>query len=128
MTYRMKPSRLGAPVSVHRARKRRCEKYADAGFNLSQAAESEGITRAALWQWLNRKGFHDLRRRLADNARWTTLSSQEVVSRLRVVQSSKTQRVAAKHLGISDAAMCDFLKRYAPEGIEDALELYEVAA
>ena len=52
-------------------------------------------------------------------------SAEVVYHRLQTVLESKTHRQAAKKLGITAPALHFFLKRHAPFGLEDAIDLYK---
>lgn len=94
------------------------------GGSLKHFAERVGISRAGASLYLERHSPVTLRA-LSDNHRYNSLDPIAVLERLRVVVSSRTKAQAAKTLGITASGLSLFLSRYAPDGVQEALEEYE---
>lgn len=109
---------------MKRQRLRLAREIISEGGSLGDFANVLGITNVAAINYLERHS-PACRRALADNNRGRSMHPIRVLERLRVIASCRTQRQAAKKLGLSHGRVSVFLKHYAPEGIEDALELYE---
>ena len=94
--------------------------------NLTDFAEKCGITTAAAIYYLKRNSpcSYDA---LKDGHRRSALHPFKVLNRLRVLSRHKTKAAAAKELGVTLVCLRMFVSRYAPDGIEDALEDYEEA-
>jgi len=52
------------------------------------------------------------------------LHPEVIYQRLLIIKDSRTQREAAKRIGITHVAVHQLLRRHAPDGIDDALDLY----
>jgi predicted transcriptional regulator len=109
---------------MKRQRLRIAREVISEGGSLVDFARVVGITRVAALKYLE-KHSPATRRALADNNRGRSMHPIRVLERLRVIAKCRTQRQAAKKLGLSHGRISVFLKHYAPDGIEDALELYE---
>jgi predicted transcriptional regulator len=128
MTYEIlrfdrKPTDSEAYI-MKRQRLRIAREVISEGGSLVDFARIVGITRVGALKYLE-KHSPATRRALADNNRGRSMHPIRVLERLRVIAGCRTQRQAAKKLGITRGRVSVFLKHYAPEGIEDALELYE---
>jgi predicted transcriptional regulator len=109
---------------MKRQRLRLAREIISEGGCLADYARALDVSVPAVIQYLE-KHSPACRRALADNNRGRSMHPVRVLERLRVIASCRTQYQAAKKLGLSHSRVCVFLKHYAPEGIEDALELYE---
>lgn len=96
------------------------------GGSLKDFAERIGISTTGVIKYLD---LHSpsTRRALADNHRGNSMHPIRVLERLRIIHASRSLRHAASKIGINHSAVFTFVKRYAPDGIEDALADYEEA-
>jgi predicted transcriptional regulator len=109
---------------MKRKRLRLAREIISEGGCLADYARALGISVPGVIQYLE-KHSPCTRRALADNNRGRSMHPIRVLERLRVIAKSRSQHQAAKKLGLSPSRICLFIKHYAPDGIEDALELYE---
>jgi len=122
----MRPGRFACPKLWHR-RVAIARQVAVDGGGIGDVAKAWG-TSAALVSLRLRKHAPEVHADLKSNARSVALSPETVRERLQVIASSKTQAEAARTLNVTSSAIVGFLKRYAPFGVEDALQDYEEAA
>ena len=94
------------------------------GLCISDAARRIGISKVGVIRWLEHNGHSELRRALAENARYSAVTPEEARRRLEVFISNKTQAAAARELGITAAALHCWMKDNAPDGAESALQDY----
>lgn len=97
---------------------------ADEGGCLRHVADAWGVSAARITMVLPEKDA-DLHRQLRDNSRRTrSLSADEVSKRLSAYAESGNMSATARQFGMTPSGFFLFLKRYAPFGVEDALEDY----
>ncbi|NQZ47767.1 MAG: hypothetical protein HRT63_09625 [Erythrobacter sp.] len=94
--------------------------------NVTDFAKAIGISVPGAIYYLRRHSPETLQV-LKDGNRRIALDPGRVLHRLRVISQSKTKVAAAEKLGLSQPGVFMFIKRYAPHGIEDALQDYEEA-
>ncbi len=94
--------------------------------NVTDFANAIGISLTGAIYYL-RRNSPDTLDALKDGHRRVALHPLRVLHRLRVLSKSKTKAAAAKKLGLSQPGIFMFIKRYAPDGVEEALADYEEA-
>ena len=94
------------------------------GLCISEAAKRIGISKPGVIRWLENNGHSELRRGLADNARYSAVRPKEARRRLEAFISNKTQAAAAREIGITAAGLHCWMKKNAPDGAESALQDY----
>ena len=98
------------------------ETMCEEGLCITDAARRIGISKVGVIRWLENNGHSELRRELADNARYSAVTPQEARRRLEAFISNETQEAAARELGITGAALHHWMKRNAPDGAHSALQ------
>ena len=94
------------------------------GLCIAEAARRIGISNVGVIRWLEHNGHSELRRALADNARYNAVRPEEARRRFEVIISNKTLEAAARELGITGSSLCHWMKKNAPDGAESALQDY----
>ncbi len=109
-----------------RQRLRLARECVSEGLNLTDFAERAGISTQSAMMYLRRHSpaTHEA---LRDGHRKSSLHPLRVLHRLRVISRHKTGQSAAKELGVTQQAISMFIKRYCPDGVEEALQDYEEA-
>ena len=100
------------------------EAMREEGLCIADAARRIGISKGGVIRWLENNGHSELRRGLADNARYSAVKPEEARRRLQAFISNETQEAAARELGITGAALHHWMRRNAPDGAESALQDY----
>jgi len=120
--------KTGRPTDYIKLRryKRLAATVAYEGGNLKEFAERAGVSAAFATRYLKQRA-PEHHRALKDNARYAALHPLVVLSRLRVIAQSRTKTIAAKRLNLTLPGLSNFLKRYAPDGVTEALPEYEEA-
>ena len=101
-----------------------CKRVVENQGNVSDAATELGMAPNTLWRWLLNND-PDLLESLVVNGRFgrsTRLTRDERVRRLRLVATIKPRSVVAERLGITQAGLSQFMRRWAPDGAKAALE------
>jgi len=122
----MKTGRYACPI-LWADRISKARQVADDGGLINDVAKAWG-TSAALVSVRLRTYAPEIHQQLKSNPNRTTLSPETVRDRLRIIARTATHAEAARALNISQAGVIGFLKRYAPFGVQDALQDYEEAA
>ena len=101
------------------------EQVAAEGGGLKELATAFGVSKVAARKWALRHQPENyqlivengIRRRVIN-----PITATEHLRRLRLVQDYKKQTAVAAELNVSPSAVCLYLKRHAPWGIEEAIE------
>lgn len=115
---------LSTDYLLLRQRKRQARIAIHEGLNLKEFAEQLDVTPAAVSRYLLKRA-PDLHAALKNNSRGSSLHPETTLNRLRTLHSSRTLTEAAKRLNMTPGGLCSFIKRNAPDGVEDALADYE---
>lgn len=94
------------------------------GGNLTDFADRIGVSRPMVTKYLM-KHSPCTHQALKDNARYNAMHPIRVLERLRVIEQCRTRAQAARRLCMSTSGVTLFVKRYAPDGVKDALDDYE---
>lgn len=107
-----------------RQRKRIAMQVVSECGNIQMVAERWGVTNPAARKQLMKR-WPSIYEALRSGRPRHQLHPHRVLHRLRVTARHGNQGRAAKELGIDRMALRQFLNRYAPDGLDEALALYE---
>lgn len=118
--------KCGTPIDYIKLRryKRLAREVIHEGGNLSEMARRAGVSQAFVSRYF-RKHAPDLHQALKEGRAKRSIPPETILNRLRVISKARTYRDAGKILNLSANGVHYVIKRYAPDGIEEALEEYE---
>lgn len=110
-------------------RREHAENALDAGEGFGALAECWNVSKVAARQWCRRHMAADDCAKLAENGRLRAhRAAADVGDRLALIdlcrKSGWTDARITRAIGMTRAGLCEWLKRNAPDGVQDALEDY----
>lgn len=118
--------KCGTPIDYIKLRqyKRLAREVIHDGGNLSEMARLAGVSQPFISRYL-RKHSPDLHEALKGGRAKRSIPPEVILNRLRVISQSRSLREAGEILNLSANGVHYVVKKFAPDGIEDALEDYE---
>jgi DNA-binding phage protein len=119
----MKP---GTPIDYIKLRqyKRIASEVIHDGGNITEMARRAGVSSAFISRYLRKHAPH-LHSKLKEAKSRRVIAPEVILYRLKVIKASKSQAAAARKLCLTGNAITYTLKTYAPDGLDDAIDLYE---
>lgn len=116
----------GGPSTLDRRtpRLQAARKVVEAGGGLSDFAAAIGVSLSAATNWI-KDWSPDLHAQLKDRPTRGETAAEDALARLRAVRdgraAGRSDRAIARQLGLSPAGLCKWLKRWAPDGVGNAI-------
>jgi predicted transcriptional regulator len=101
---------------------------ADAGYTRAEIAKALNVSKPMLCMWARRENMQELHDKVKDIRDPRAFNYEKVKSRLRDLivakENGMTRTEVARAWGVSPAAVTQWVKRNAPDGVEDAYSDY----